>query len=315
MRIRMKLPKLHGPSLAYAVSAIGSSSMHQIFQFYYIKVFVNMYHIPEAWFQATQVIFMIWNTINDPLFGYCQDNYDWKIVKSRRHTILYGAPLFAISFLVPWFPWGDYSLGNTSPYRGVLVGLHLLIALSFYDTLFTFVLLARCALFTEMSQKHNDRVRLIRYDQTARVLASCSIYFCEAFSNHLEDFRKFQIMTVLVALLAWACLSYTGKHCHTEYELQQIKSMTKAESADDLDEKYSNNSQYSIWRLTWQILTQPNFFFFVTTNFCQEFHFTFLVNFTAIICDRLVPDTLLSSQWRSFFYGFFMIFPQVNGTQ
>ena len=89
---------------------------------------------------------MVWNTINDPLFAYVQDNYHFSIVKTRRHSILYGAPLFAVSFLVVWFPWADYSEGG-----GWLAGVQLTVALCFYDSMFTFVLLAYCALFAEMS--------------------------------------------------------------------------------------------------------------------------------------------------------------------
>ena len=111
-------------------------------------------------FFILQVVYMIWNAVNDPLFGYIQDNYDFSWVKTRRHCVLYGAPFFALGFLLPWFPWADYS----NPDNSWICGAHLMFALCFYDTMFTFVLLAQCAIFTEMSKKQDDRVRLVRLE-------------------------------------------------------------------------------------------------------------------------------------------------------
>ena len=147
-------PKLHRPSVAYAATTLGASMMNSVWGFYYVKIFLNKYQVSESWFHTSQIIFMVWNAINDPLFGYIQDNMNISWVRSRRHSILYGAPLYAISFLVPWFPWGTYEKGSW------LAGAHLLFSLCLWDTLFTFVLLAQCALFAEMSKKHEDRLRL-----------------------------------------------------------------------------------------------------------------------------------------------------------
>lgn len=48
-----------------------------MFMFYYVKVFLNVFHINEYWFNVSQVLFMIWNAVNDPLFGYIQDVGGW----------------------------------------------------------------------------------------------------------------------------------------------------------------------------------------------------------------------------------------------
>jgi len=58
--------------LAYISTTFGFVLMHNIFSFYYVKIFLNYYHVSASWFQFSQIIFMTWNTINDPLFGYFQ---------------------------------------------------------------------------------------------------------------------------------------------------------------------------------------------------------------------------------------------------
>ena len=302
----MRLPRLHANSVAYASTSFGFALMGSVFNFYYVKIFLNRYHISEPWFQFAQFLYMVWNAINDPLFGYCQDNCDMKITKSRRHSILYGAPFFALSFLLPWFPFGDYSvIGNT------LVGVHLVLSLCFWDTLLTFVLLAQCCLFTEMSQKHEDRLRLVRYSQVASLFGYTSVFFCEHFSDHLAHYHVFQGITVVIAIIAFLTMTYTGKNCHTEYDLQSGGVHGKrAES--QANEKNGVEQEAGIVTLTLQIARQRNFICFVIMNFCQIFYSIYLANFMAIICDRLIPKEILPSTARSIFYGFTMVAPQVS---
>lgn len=102
---------------------------------------------------------MVWNAVNDPLFGYLQDNSKMRCCSQRRLSILYGAPLYSLTFLLPWFPWRSYYPGDW------LSGLHLMVALCAFDGLLTFVLLAQCALFAEISTNHQNRLRLVQYSQ------------------------------------------------------------------------------------------------------------------------------------------------------
>ena len=38
----------------------------------FFVLFFNLYRISNYWFNVAQVVFLIWNAINDPLFGYFQ---------------------------------------------------------------------------------------------------------------------------------------------------------------------------------------------------------------------------------------------------
>lgn len=115
---------------------------------------------------STQVVYMIWNAVNDPLFGYLQDNSKVPCCSRRRLSILYGAPLYSLTFLLPWFPWRSYTPGDW------LSGFHLMVALCAFDGMLTFVLLAQCALFAEISSNHQNRLRLVKYSQVNWTLAS-----------------------------------------------------------------------------------------------------------------------------------------------
>uniref|UniRef100_A0A8V0Z8W6 Transmembrane protein 180 n=1 Tax=Gallus gallus TaxID=9031 RepID=A0A8V0Z8W6_CHICK len=297
---KMKLAlEIHPNALAYSMTTLGAGMMNSVFNFYYVKLFLNRYRISEVAFHQAQVVFMIWNAINDPLFGYIQDNSKLPCCSRRQFSILYGAPLYALAFLLPWFPWRHYEEGDW------LSGLHLIIALCAFDGLLTFVLLAQCALFAEISTRHESRLQLIKYNQVATLIGSTSVLFCGLISDNMENFAYFQAFAVLIAALATACMYYTGKYSTSQYEQRGIP----AENADrgNGDRALSWSSVIS---LTKQIMTEKNFVFFVTMNFFQVFHLAFCNNFMMIFADNLIPKDVLSSSLRSIMYGAGFICPQ-----
>ena len=193
LNIKMMLGELDQMALALSATSFAATIMHTTFMFYYVKVFLNFYGISEEWFQVTQAIFLVWNAVNDPLLGYLVHHIPWSIHKTRRHTILYGAPIFALSFLMPWFPW-------TSDHGSWLIGLHLIVSLCFYDTMFTYVLLTAASLNTEISSNHNERLRRSRYNTVASFFGSLVIFICEYTSQGMEYYHTFQACCIMIAI-------------------------------------------------------------------------------------------------------------------
>ncbi|KAM7038741.1 transmembrane protein 180-like isoform 1-T1 [Acridotheres tristis] len=297
---KMKLLSgIHSNALAYSMTTLGAGMMNSIFNFYYVKLFLNRYQISETAFHVAQVVFMIWNAINDPLFGYIQDTSRLECCARRQVSILYGAPLYGLAFLLPWFPWRHYEQGDW------LCGLHLTVALCAFDGLLTFVLLAQCALFAESCSGHHGRLRLIKYNQVATLMASTSVLFCGLVSDNMEKFAYFQAFAVLIAALATACMCCTGKYSTSQYEQREIH----AEDAN-LENSDGAFSSASVVSLTKQIMTEKNFLCFVTMNFFQVFHLAFYNNFMMIFADNLIPEDILSSSVRSIMYGAGFICPQ-----
>ena len=237
--------------------------------------------------------------MNDPLFGYVQDNFNYSWVRSRRHSILYGAPLYGLAFLVPWFPWATPG--------SFINGLHLIVTLCFFDALLTFVLLAQCALFAELSKKHEDRVKLVKYSQVASLIGSSSVFFCNYFSKNLENYANFQAVCVVIAILGFLFMRYTGLHSKTEYdELDVVKTTVSEDSSGNDSSGFKH-----IVKQTLEIMRERDFLSFVLTNFCQVYHIAFLSGFSIIICDQMVSQELIPTGVRSIFYGSLTIAPQV----
>lgn len=146
--------------LAIFLGNFGLGLLHTAFNFYYVKVilyplqfhrfiflqvFLNIFQVNEYWFNLAQLLFLIWNAINDPLFGYLQVGIYSELffnlnsqdvggtwMQSRARIFTYFGPFFVISFLITWFPWGNK---DSPPY---VEGLHLIVSLFFYDAFFRF---------------------------------------------------------------------------------------------------------------------------------------------------------------------------------
>ncbi|XP_015242522.1 PREDICTED: transmembrane protein 180 [Cyprinodon variegatus] len=291
-------------AFAYAMTTLGSAMINNIFSFYYVKLFLNKYNISEVAFHQSQVVYMVWNAVNDPLFGYLQDNSRVPCCSQRRLSILYGAPLYSLAFLIAWFPWRSYSPDDW------MNGLHLTVALCAFDGMLTFVLLAQCALFAEISSQHQNRLRLIKYSQVASLIGSSSVLFCGMVSTNMENFSAFQSFTVLIAIISCICMMYTGMHSESRFDYGKISESDVQGCADQAAHKPA--CSFSMLKTqTWQILTNRDFQLFVTMNFFQVFMLAFLNNFTMIFTEHLIPPDALPSLAKSFMYGAGFILPQL----
>jgi GPH family glycoside/pentoside/hexuronide:cation symporter len=109
-------------SCAFLQTIIGGGAL----TFYYTRV---MGLQPEM---ATLVwlIFGIWNSVNDPLLGYIADRTRSKIGR-RRPYIRYGAPIFALAFIILFFGIPGTLNLQWALFTQMLAGLFI------YDTLYT----------------------------------------------------------------------------------------------------------------------------------------------------------------------------------
>ncbi len=142
--------------LAYGALNAGNGVLSGIafssITFYYnVKLGLSAALIGIAW-----LIFAIWNTINDPLFGYIQDRTKSQKYGRRIPYVRFGAPLIGILFIICWFPFVD----RTDEFG---LFLNLLIVLMLFDTLFTIIGLIGFALPAEMAITQKARTEVVTY--------------------------------------------------------------------------------------------------------------------------------------------------------
>ena len=114
-------------SIADSATAILQSLVAASALTYY---FVKLRGLDTGLAGTVWLLFGIWNAVNDPLLGYISDRTKTKIGR-RLPYIRYGAPIFALAFILLWLnlPGSD---GNQT-----LLFIQMLGALFIYDTLYT----------------------------------------------------------------------------------------------------------------------------------------------------------------------------------
>ncbi|KAF6730036.1 Transmembrane protein 180 [Oryzias melastigma] len=119
-------------AVLYGSLALFTSILHNVFLLYYVETFVSIYKIDKVSFWVGETIFLIWNSFNDPLFGWLSDRAflsspqsgshitSPEVVLKRLKALSTNGPLFALSFLAFWVAWAR-------------PGLQFLLCLCLYD--------------------------------------------------------------------------------------------------------------------------------------------------------------------------------------
>uniref|UniRef100_A0ABI7XCL6 Major facilitator superfamily domain containing 13A n=1 Tax=Felis catus TaxID=9685 RepID=A0ABI7XCL6_FELCA len=60
-------------AVVYGSLALFISVLHNVFLLYYVDTFVSVYKINKTAFWVGETVFLLWNSLNDPLFGWLSD--------------------------------------------------------------------------------------------------------------------------------------------------------------------------------------------------------------------------------------------------
>ncbi|CAI5442232.1 unnamed protein product [Caenorhabditis angaria] len=274
---------IHWPTFNLVLSVVGAGFLLTIQSLYYIKVFFDEFHLPPGYLKIVQVLFLVWNAINDPIMGYMQDlgccGMTW--IMDRRKVIKYAGPVFAASFLLFWFPW--------STTIGWVTALQMLVALFIYDTLLTLVLSAYCGLCVEMSKSHSDRVRVIVYGEIFTIIAGFMIYPLETMPHSNEHFWMFQSICVAVAVVSAGLMVFSATKLKKSLNtLPEIHQLEKLETEPDPKKEIEKQGWKHAFQVSWQVIKEPRFICLVGAQFFKILRFMANENFLITYTDALL---------------------------
>ena len=86
---------------------LASSALNNLFVTYHLDFYLTVVRLRPAYFYIGHGVFMVWNACNDVLFGWLSDTLPIArgARRSRLPAIRYGGALWALAFLLSWFPW------------------------------------------------------------------------------------------------------------------------------------------------------------------------------------------------------------------
>ena len=191
----------HNLEILYGSLTLFTSILHNVFLLYHVDMFVTVYRIDKVSFWFGEAVFLAWNSLNDPLFGWISDSKflhesnneksfsNSDIVWSRLSSLQKFGPLFSVSFTLFWINWH-------------WPGAQFAACLCFYDGCLTMIDLHHNALLADLSISAEKRTKLNSYCSIFSAIGSVSVFMSYLFWNK-SDTRVFRNFCFVLAIIAF----------------------------------------------------------------------------------------------------------------
>ena len=191
--------------VAFGATMLASAAINNIFATYYLDFFLSVVHVHQRAFYVAQTIFMVWNAVNDLIFGWLSDSMA-PLRHGRRDRlpiIRRGGLGWCVAFCLVWWPW---SYAEESVW---LSTLNFAFVLCFYDGMLTLVELNHGALLADITYDSNKRAKYNMYSAFCAALGSFTSFFGHMFWDK-TDLASFRTFALVLAFVSWACFEFTA---------------------------------------------------------------------------------------------------------
>ncbi|MHA1804326.1 MAG: MFS transporter, partial [Promethearchaeota archaeon] len=198
--------------VGYAFGAIPAAILLYLFYLYYIEFFYDDLKLMPFLFIIGQGIFATINAVNDPLMGQLSDKTNREKWGGRRIPFIkYGAPIWAITYALTWFPW---SYDNQ-----ILIFLQFVTFTCAYDTMMTLVILCWMALLPEMTSDIQERNQ-VNFIVGILGLVGLLPFIILAPIYKSAGLLSFQIFNIVVAIISATCFIIVARVSKERPEFQ-----------------------------------------------------------------------------------------------
>lgn len=296
-------------AVLYGSLTLFISILHNVFLLYYVETFVSIYKIDKISFWVGETVFLIWNSVNDPLFGWLSDRAFLsspqsgsqittpEVVLKRLKALSTNGPLFALSFLAFWVAWAR-------PW------LQFLLCLCLYDGFLSMVDLHHSALLADLAVSANDRTRLNFHCSVFSALGSLSVFLSYSFWDK-EDLSSFRLFCVTLAAFSILGFFLVSRLLRRRFQKEVRLRQDEALALKELSVGHAPESPVTIGQYLKQLSKHRNFLWFVSMNLVQVFHCHFNSNFFPLFLEHLLSDSITAST-GSILLGISYIAPHLN---
>jgi len=157
----MKQKLLNSPMI-YAFGMLAMMIPSQAFSSFYTYYYVDKLGLSIGLATLARTIFLIWDAVNQPMFGYWSDRTKTKYGR-RRPWIFFASPLFVLAFILVFSP--PSNMSDTGLFTWFLV------VLIFYEAMATIIWVNYGALFPELFKGDRIRTKASAIQQGYQILA------------------------------------------------------------------------------------------------------------------------------------------------
>ena len=184
-----------GVALNYGLIALFIAIIHNVFLLYYVDTFVSIYKIDKFSFWVGEIIFLIWNSGNDPLFGWISDKqYLYQstdvseVILRRVKALSFNGPLLALCFSLIWVSWS-------------FPAVQFVVCLCLYDGFLTMMDLHHSALSADLAVSAEERTGLNFYCALFSAMGSASVVLSYFMWNR-EELGTFQMFCFILSAIS-----------------------------------------------------------------------------------------------------------------
>lgn len=270
-------------------------------------MFVSVYKIDKTSFWVGEAVFLVWNSLNDPLFGWISDRGSLQsnahvcsveVVRKRIRSLMTFCPVFVLAFLSFWFSWLQPSV-------------QFVICLCIYDAFLTMIDLNHSALLADLALSEKERTRLNAYSSLFSAIGSISVFVSYYFwdKENTVTFQTFCICLAIFSLFGFVVSTFALRR----YFENTSRSSLLAHGVEKREVVRVERSSSSLLLKNYvkQLLRHKNFWWFTAMNLIQVFHCHFNSNFFPLFLDKLLGHTL-SPKSAAFLLGLSFVVPHVN---
>eukprot|EP00993_Chasmostoma_nieuportense_P000274 NODE_1254_length_1582_cov_32.850172_g1184_i0.p1 GENE.NODE_1254_length_1582_cov_32.850172_g1184_i0~~NODE_1254_length_1582_cov_32.850172_g1184_i0.p1 ORF type:complete len:495 (+),score=136.71 NODE_1254_length_1582_cov_32.850172_g1184_i0:72-1556(+) len=261
----------------YGMSNFSASLLNNVFITYYVEMFLTVAPLQNQWFMMGQVLYCGWNCVNDPIFGWIGDTQFAAKLHRRLPRIRVGGPLWALAFLLPWFPWTP-----TAAQHPVLAGLHFFVSMLLYDGMLSWTMVAHQALLADMTTEDYQRERCTMFGAACHLGGAFSVFLAHQLwdPSHLLPFQ-----TLCVGLSLVAC---GGFYITTHSPYVNENAALRCDLADPAHHIPTPSLTTFITTLS----RHSNFRVFVVVGLLQQFSCTFNTNFFSMFLTAFTGNAM-----------------------
>ncbi|WP_314589156.1 MFS transporter [Paenibacillus terrigena] len=157
----MKQKLLNSPMI-YAFGMLAMMIPSQAFSSFYTYYYVDKLGLSIGLATLARTIFLIWDAVNQPMFGYWSDRTKTKYGR-RRPWIFFASPLFVLAFILVFSP--PSNMSDTGLFTWFLV------VLIFYEAMAAIIWVNYGALFPELFKGDRIRTKASAIQQGFQILA------------------------------------------------------------------------------------------------------------------------------------------------